>query len=101
MFFVVISWVIFSLNTFDYRDHYLYQMFNFKHASLYDGETIYLLKNNAVLLILCVIFSLGIINKKHFEQRKFIKMVIYLIMFILSICFLVGDTYNPFLYFRF
>ena len=70
---------------------------------------LYYFRNYFIILIIASIFSTPIykrisdyINKsKDSLFRNIIIMVIYTLLFIITIAYLVSDTYNPFLYFRF
>ena len=55
-----------------------------------------------IFLISGIVFSIPIVNK--IKKTKFIKAIViitYVFLFIVCICQLCSDSYNPFLYFRF
>ena len=74
-------------------------------------ETLYLLYNNAVLLVLLILGSthipawLGGRICRKLEDRELVRTTLrnlfYVGIFLLSVAFLVDASYNPFLYFRF
>ena len=83
-------------------------MFGFGNNLLYDGKAIYYLYTNALLFIVLAICSTPIIGsriKRLKDSLKFRGNIIIPIIFmvILFICtaYLVDESYNPFLYFRF
>lgn len=107
LFFIIISWVIFAISDTGQLVEYLKAMINFNQIT--NSSFLYYIESNYVLLTVCIIFSLGIINSSKTIFRKqmnngfllVIKTTSLLVLFIINISFLVGDTYNPFLYFRF
>lgn len=90
--FVAVSWVIFAFDSMADVCTYVKSMFGLGsggwigEAALYYGETW------GVFFVVCALCSLGIFKMK----RAFLP-----VLFAASICFLAGETYNPFLYFRF
>lgn len=104
MLIVVIGWVFFSSNRIGDAGASLKNMFGFAEAGFIDKTSLYYLKTSAVLLIAAVLCSRPLIYrifKGLVRQRTGIAIAINIIIFILSIAYLVYDTYNPFLYFRF
>lgn len=97
---ILIGWLIFSFEDINLLFKYFLKMFNNK--IIIDNEFIFYLKNYFIFIVSGIIFSIPII--KVFKLNKFIKVlvaIIYILLFILTIALLVGDSYNPFLYFRF
>lgn len=108
MFFVLLGWVIFAFDNFSEGKAYLAAMFGGMSNSFANGETIYLLYNNGVLLIILILASSGILTKlikKKMDKVTLPNMIIcniyYLLILFLSVAYLVDASYNPFLYFRF
>ena len=102
---VLISWVIFAFDSF--TDGFAYIKVLFKSSGgLYNSNSIYLLYTNIVLFLVLIIASTNI-PKTLWERvnLKFkgitIENVYLLLILILSIAYLVDQSYNPFLYFRF
>ncbi|MDU4145682.1 MAG: MBOAT family protein, partial [Clostridium sp.] len=60
-------------------------------------------RNYGVSLIIAIIFSLPLVSMfyKKIDNFKWIKTIILMGIFIISVAYLVDATYNPFLYFRF
>ena len=109
MVFVVISWMIFAFEDLSSLGSYLGAMFGLHHAGLFDSGTWYHLGSYGCLLAACLIFSTRCGSRllqipgriKPAAVRYGAAFCLYAGMFFFSIVFLVGDTYNPFLYFRF
>jgi alginate O-acetyltransferase complex protein AlgI len=109
MFLVVIGWTIFAQTDMGQLWTYLKVMFGVGAAGGVDSDFIYFLSCNAVLLVLLVICSIDHSGwlKKLFhgklpdENPTAVKAVLMVAMILVSFAFLVGDSYNPFLYFRF
>lgn len=111
MFFVIISWVIFKCEDLSYCLSYLKAMFGGFSAGLFNTESLYLLKNYGILLVLLLLGSTQL--PKHFGEKMekrfgengmvmtVAKTAFYLAILLLSVAYLVDATYNPFLYFRF
>ncbi len=101
MIIVIVGWVIFAFTDFGELGVYLSHMFaNFTNMG--DSSFLFYVKDYLILLILMI---LSCINwKGHFRWLRlkgWMRMIIMIVLLIVSIAFLVGDTYNPFLYFRF
>lgn len=96
---VLIGWVLFAFDKWEKGISYLKTMFLLNGTAIINEETGYLLLQNAVLLILLALASVGVFAgfqrkiKKHWGW--------YIFLFLLSIAYLVDSSYNPFLYFRF
>lgn len=109
IFFVVISWVIFAFDDITKVSIYLKAMFGLNGNNFFEPVSFYYLYTNSVLIIACALFSIGTnkINRALSKSRVYngvvnaTKIVIYSALFFICVSFLVGDTYNPFLYFRF
>ncbi len=102
----VMGWVLFAITDFAQLGAYVSHMFTARFA---DGTALYLLRSNAVLLVLALIGSTTL-PVKAWEKLSgrvsegaavALRTVGVTVILLLSIAFLVGDSYNPFLYFRF
>ena len=102
----VMGWVLFAITDFNQLGSYVASMFTGRFS---DGATWYLLRSNGVLLMLavvgCTMFPVKAWNKLsgRVSDRAAVTLrtVGVTVILLLSIAFLVGDSYNPFLYFRF
>ncbi len=106
---VIISWVIFAFEDISDVVMYLKAMFGLNGTGIFSSQAFYYLCANAVLLIACVLFSINLFKSINFHSKttafvyaaKAVKVALYAAVFFIIVAFLVGDTYNPFLYFRF
>lgn len=106
---VIISWVIFAFDDMSKIVLYLKQMFGLNRIGFFSYTSLYYLCANVVLLTACVVSSMNVLKKSSLKVKTFhwektacvASIAAYGAIFLLSISFLVGDTYNPFLYFRF
>ena len=104
---IVIGWVIFACDDITVLLPYLGSMFGANGAL--GGMDLYWLTTKAVLLVICAIASTELPKKLMSsctgslgEKPAFaVKAVPALLLLGLSMVFLIGDSYNPFLYFRF
>ena len=91
---VLISWAIFAEADFS-------AMLGLN--GFYSADVVYYLKSYAVVIVLGILFSTDY-PKKLFEKYVKSKTTEYIIAGLiaaLSVLMLIGDSYNPFLYFRF
>lgn len=95
---IIIGWVIFSITNIDNLLLYLTKMFNI--SNIIDNNFLYYISNYGLVIIISIILCLKI-NIKEYKIYNIVKQVIYVFLFIITISFIVSDTYNPFLYFRF
>ena len=117
MFLVIIGWTIFAQTDIHQLGGYLKTMFGIGHVAVADSDFLYFLGSNAVLLVALIAASIDyrvwmrrlklgkdatvydtIATSKGWTIAKPVLMVVFLLV---SFAFLVGDSYNPFLYFRF
>lgn len=103
---VLIGWVFFFSPTLGGAVDYIQLMFGVGANGLVDSEGLYLLTTNLLLLILLVIGSTPIVHRVYERVmagrgKILANCVVYVAMFLLCIAYLVTETYNPFLYFRF
>lgn len=97
VFLVSISWVLFEVSGLVNIYKYLKAMFF--NLNIIDETFLYLFIPNIILILLAILSSTPIF-KKLIKNKK-IKHVVVLIGFIVSIAFLLDESFNPFLYFRF
>ncbi|MGL5870036.1 MAG: MBOAT family O-acyltransferase, partial [Clostridium chrysemydis] len=65
-------------------------------------DFLYYLLNYGVILILCILFSTKVISRVYEKiNSNTIKEILLLVLFIISVAYIVSSSYNPFLYFRF
>ena len=108
MLIVIVGWVFFEFEDISLGLSFIKTMFGFGNNPLIDGNVIYYLYTNALLFVVLIISSTQI-PKKIFNRIKLklnngkavIIPVAYMILIFLCTAYLVNETYNPFLYFRF
>ena len=107
---VMIGWYIFSFNEISGGISYLGAMFGAGGSFLNNG-TVYVLYSNVVLLIALILGSTTMpVRAARAVMDRFresgtacviLKSVFIVVVFLMSIAYLVSASYNPFLYFRF
>lgn len=105
---VVLGWVMFDLQSISEIIKFYGNMFVFSANGFVDNTAIHIIKTSWKLIIPAIIgstpFILGIINKVkvRFGRRGYLGIsIFYFLILILSVSSLVGDSYSPFLYFKF
>ena len=105
LFVILIGYVIFSIEDLSILGNYLKLMFNFSSVII-DNDFKYYITNYGLILAIGGFFSLPCWNnlcKKMDNNRIFNGFVFltYIVLFIVTVSYLISDTYNPFMYFRF
>ena len=105
---VVIGWVLFCSSSFGQAADYIRVMFGAGAHGFADRESMYLLTSNLILWLILIFGSTPLVHFRyeHMLRTKkwnttIINSVVYAALFIVCIAYLVTETYNPFLYFRF
>ena len=105
---VVIGWVLFFSSSFGQAADYIRVMFGAGAHGFADRESIYLLTSNLILWLILIFGSTPLVHFRYehmLRSKKWnttiINSVVYAALFIVCIAYLVTETYNPFLYFRF
>lgn len=104
---IIIGWVIFASDDVSVLLPFLGSMFGANGAV--GGMDVYTLLTKAALLVICCIASTELPKKLFLsaagamnEKAAFtLKSVLTIALLALSMILLIGDSYNPFLYFRF
>ena len=97
---ILISWVFFSHDILNEGLSYIKVMFG-QSTGLINAETLYLLSNYWILLLLGFVFATPLMHNIKRILPDFILYFFYIAVLILSTAYLVNATFNPFLYFRF
>ena len=113
IFLLIIGWVIFVFEDLSILIGYLKVMFGFKNVELFDNKFIYYLLSYMITFIILIIASTPILKNTHevilsklkgkakgFYENVLLPSIYFIILF-LSTAYLVDESYNPFLYFRF
>ena len=109
IFIIIISFLIFSSNSLQEIITSLQNMFFLNDISFTDKETLYYLKSYSILLIISIIGATPLLKNliKKIEDTKFkiildiLEPIIYLLLLVFTTAFLIDESFNPFLYFRF
>ena len=110
VFLIVVGWVIFANTDLSVMGNFFKAMFGIGTGAA-GGLSGYYWRTHIILIIILAIGSTRIPKilwrlslKKIFAKAKYRVLavnILCLAVLFLSLAFLVGDTYNPFLYFRF
>ncbi|USG67895.1 MBOAT family protein [Brevibacillus ruminantium] len=105
---VIFGWVLFEMDHLASAWRFIEVMFGFGGHGFSDRQALYALSTNLVLLSVLAICATPLPGKalSFMKERGGISGVItvpliYFLLMVLSTAYLVNETYNPFLYFRF
>lgn len=105
---VMIGWVFFFSPTLTSAIDFIQAMFGIGSNGFADKQGLYLLATNGIMWIILILGSTPIVHhiyEKVIYRRKqsaiIANTVIYIGLFLLCVAYLVTESYNPFLYFRF
>lgn len=107
---VLFGWVFFFSPTLGYACQYLKVMFGIGAKGIFDKQGFFMIFTNWLLIVIAILASsprgYKLLKKitgcwQSEEVRTIVTCAVYIAMFLLCIAFLVTETYNPFLYFRF
>lgn len=106
---VIISFLIFSTDNMSTIFIELKNMFFLNNIPFIDKSTIFYLKDYLILIIIAIICATPILSKLYTKLQNtkiapilnIIEPLTLILVFILSIAFLIDASFNPFLYFRF
>lgn len=104
---IVLGWVIFALTDFGAIGNYFAALFG-AHGGA-DAQTMYLLTTNISLLLVAALACTrwpahaanDLLARLPQAAQTLLRCLFYAAVLLMCIAFLVGDSYNPFLYFRF
>ena len=104
---VLFGWVLFDTDTLADAGKYYAAMFG-AGGSLVDSYARYTIASNAVMLVLCILISGGLgsrlisfCEEKNKRASAVAGVAVKIGGLLICTAYLVGATYNPFLYFRF
>ena len=105
---VLISFVIFNVESLGEIGIFIKSMFGLNGLSFMNFETWYYLKNYIVILVIGIICSTPIIKKgldklanSKIKILTILELVIYIGLLIICSAALISNSFNPFIYFRF
>ncbi|MCI8796677.1 MAG: MBOAT family protein [Dorea sp.] len=108
--FVMIGWVFFFSPTLGSAVDYLKLMVGAEGHGFIDKQGLYILMTNGWMWVMLVLGSTPavhdfyegfIYSKGQAKMKAAVNCAIYAILFLLCVAYLVTESYNPFLYFRF
>ena len=95
---ILLGWMIFAITKLGDIRIYFSRLFSFSIAE----DWIYYLRNYGVILFVGILFSTPFLKRWYERQKnKILCNMLLLLIFLISIAYLVDAAYNPFLYFRF
>ena len=99
IFFILVGWALFAVTDLEQLRILFTRLFNMTGGI----DWIYYVRNYGITIIIAAIFSTPIIEiiYNKIVKSKVLNTVILMIIFFVSVAYLVDATYNPFLYFRF
>lgn len=108
MIMVVMGWVLFAIDDWKILGGYITDMFA-SPAGFCGSGTVYMLCGYGILLAICLFGSIKLPaviagkleSKMHPVLRTILNCLFYGAVFFACVSLIVGDSYNPFLYFRF
>lgn len=111
MFFVMLGWNLFVFDDMGQGVSFMRALFGGYGAGVLNQETIYLLYNNLILLVLLIVGSTRLPQRAgtwicgrlsgNDAAVIVVRNLFYAAIFLLSVAWLVDASFNPFLYFRF
>ena len=104
LFVVVVGFAVFAITDFNELRAFLSVMFFYGSSSLIDNSFLFVLKDNAIIILAGLVLSVPVYNMvkdSKLTVLKIISVILTVAAFILTIACLVSSSYNPFLYFRF
>ena len=102
---VMIGWVFFSSENMTQATDFIGALVGMGNGKFIDSQAMYLLSENIFSVFAMGLSAAGVFDmistREETRVYKIFKCIIYLVIFVLCITYLVSETYNPFLYFRF
>ena len=99
IFFILLGWTIFAVVDLEQLKILLKQMFSISK----NNQWIYYVRNYGITFIIAAALATPIVKNIYNKIIKsdILNTIILMVIFLISIAYLVDATYNPFLYFRF
>lgn len=98
---ILVGWVLFAFEEASQIFSYFGAMTGLNQQTLWNTDTVYFFYTNAFLLVILVIASIPFKRWDKTTKLTLSHMILYGVLFLLSIAYLVDASFNPFLYFRF
>ncbi len=101
--FVLFGWVLFATEDISVIASFFESLFG--KNGLVGQDSLYILSSNISLLVIMAVFSTDLFAfTEKSKEKKYVfvlRFAVSAFLFAVSLIYLIGDTYNPFLYFRF
>ena len=110
LFLVIISFVIFNADSFNYIINFLKNLFGFSNIPFINKETMYYFRSYGVILFISFVAATPLFKNLIIKFRKnknlntiidILEVLYYLLLLLLVTSYLIDASFNPFLYFRF
>ncbi len=107
---ILIGWIIFRSNTLGYSVNYIRCLFGLNNNPLSNNISMFLVIDNFIFLLIAIILCTPltiklkkIINTYVITNKliSFVQPIYYIVLFIISISYILNSSYNPFIYFNF
>lgn len=102
---VMVGWVLFSSESFTAALDYIKVMFGLGGTSVFDSTASYYLSSAGLSILVMSLSAFGFFVKmpriKNFRLNVIVMTIGYTFIFLMCVAYLISETYNPFLYFRF
>ena len=102
---VMIGWVFFSSESIAQSGEFISALIGMGNGSFIDAQAKYLLSETTFAIFAMGLSAAGVFDiistREETRVYKIFKCILYVVIFVMSIAYLVSETYNPFLYFRF
>ncbi len=99
---VLIGWIFFFSNSLSSAFSVIGRLFGVGAVGLIDGAGLFLTRSNLAVLLMAIF---GSTNLERAVENRMIRSsgpafmsLVYILVFIISVCFVVGSTYQSFLY---
>lgn len=107
---ILIGWIIFRSNSLGYSVNYIRCLFGLNNNPLSNNISMFLVIDNFIFLLIAIILCTPltiklkkIINTYVITNKlmSFVQPIYYIVLFIISISYILNSSYNPFIYFNF
>lgn len=116
LFIVIIGWVFFRADNFEYALTYLQAMFGFGKAGIWDSQAMYYLSQYGFILLISIVaatpipkmFGSYVMTLEERSSKGWVVLSAGMLRFsyislvlIFAVAYVVASSFNPFIYFRF
>lgn len=102
---VMLGWVFFSSESLSVAVSLIGSMIGVNSNGFTDEHSLYYLSSYGFAIVAMALSSFGFFDSinviRNKKQKRYVLAVGYGIVFVLCVAYLISETYNPFLYFRF